>query len=189
MQIWQIWAIIGFIFLFIDMPYPFIPIQLTLTSVVTIGIPSFILALESNKEKIKGHFFINVVSKALPASLTIVLNIIMISILSQLFSLSYEISSTMSVLITASIGFMLLHHISQPFNLLRKILFFSMLSIFIVAIIVFYNLFNIVLLPIVWGIVLVLLIIESIYCYRFLIKHVDWYAKRLLHPKSNEFLR
>ncbi len=181
--------LLSVLILFTSMSYPFMPIQLSLISVVTIGIPSFILALESNKEKIKGHFFINVVSKALPASLTIVLNIIMISILSQLFSLSYEISSTMSVLITASIGFMLLHHISQPFNLLRKILFFSMLSIFIVAIIVFYNLFNIVLLPIVWGIVLVLLIIESIYCYRFLIKHVDWYAKRLLHPKSNEFLR
>ncbi len=179
--------LLSILILFTSMSYPFMPIQLSLISVVTIGIPSFILALESNKEKIKGHFFVNVISKALPASVTIVINIIIISILSKTFFLSYEISSTMSVIITASIGFMLLHHISQPFNGLRKILFGSMLSIFVVAILFFHKLFNLVFIPIVWNVVLVVLIIGSVYCYRFLIKHVDRYAKHLLYPKSNDF--
>ena len=48
--------LLAILFLFIDMPYPFIPIQLTLTSVLTIGIPSFILALEKNHDKVKGSF-------------------------------------------------------------------------------------------------------------------------------------
>ena len=42
--------------LLIGEPYPFEPIQLSLISTVTIGIPSFVLALEPNKERIKGNF-------------------------------------------------------------------------------------------------------------------------------------
>ncbi len=45
------------LFLLIGEPYPFEPIQLSLISTVTIGIPSFVLALEPNKERIKGNFF------------------------------------------------------------------------------------------------------------------------------------
>lgn len=58
-------GILAIIFLFVNMPYPFMPIQLTLISTVTIGIPSFVLALEPNKEIIKGKFLRNVISRAL----------------------------------------------------------------------------------------------------------------------------
>ena len=58
-------SILAIIFLFANMPYPFMPIQLTLISMITIGIPSFVLALEPNKERIKGNFLRNVISKAL----------------------------------------------------------------------------------------------------------------------------
>lgn len=44
-------TLLAICFLFISLPYPFVPIQLTLTSVTTIGIPSFILALEPNKKE------------------------------------------------------------------------------------------------------------------------------------------
>ncbi len=50
-------SILAIIFLFVNMPYPFMPIQLTLISTVTIGIPSFVLALEPNKERIKRQIF------------------------------------------------------------------------------------------------------------------------------------
>ncbi len=42
-------ALLAVLFLLIPLPYPFMPIQLTLTSVFTIGIPSFVLALEPNQ--------------------------------------------------------------------------------------------------------------------------------------------
>lgn len=57
-------SILAIVFLIVNMPYPFMPIQLTLISMVTIGIPSFILALEPNKEKIQGKFLKNVISNA-----------------------------------------------------------------------------------------------------------------------------
>ena len=61
-------TILAVLFVFINMPYPFIPIQLTLINLVVTGIPSVILALEPNKERIKGKFIINVIQRALPTA-------------------------------------------------------------------------------------------------------------------------
>ena len=53
-------TMLAIIFTFLGKTYPFIPIQFTLTSMVTIGIPSFILALEPNNDRIHGNFLKNV---------------------------------------------------------------------------------------------------------------------------------
>ena len=45
--------------------YPLEPSQVSLISMFTIGIPSFVLALEPNKELIRGHFLTNVLVRAL----------------------------------------------------------------------------------------------------------------------------
>ena len=113
------------------------PIQLTLTSVVTIGIPSFILALEPNKERIKGNFFFNVIKEAVPYSLTIVFNILIIMILSSILNFNFEQSSTLCVILTGFTGFTLLYHLCKPFDLIRFTLLITMISLFIFQIIKF----------------------------------------------------
>ena len=50
--------------------YPLEPSQVSLISVFTIGIPSFFLALEQNRNQIHGHFLTNVLIQALPAGIT-----------------------------------------------------------------------------------------------------------------------
>ena len=55
-------TILAIIFVFAHMPYPFMPIQLSLIALVCIGIPSFILALEPNKNMVKGKFIQNVIA-------------------------------------------------------------------------------------------------------------------------------
>ena len=55
-------TILAILFLFLTAPFPFQPIQLTLVNACTIGIPSFILALEPNKERIKGIFILNILT-------------------------------------------------------------------------------------------------------------------------------
>ena len=76
-------TILALMFLFMGEAYPFVPIQLTLISTVTIGIPSFILALEPNNARIRGNFLRNVISKSLPTGITVALNILIISILNK----------------------------------------------------------------------------------------------------------
>ena len=46
---------LALITLFAAFPYPFVPIQLTLISALTIGVPSFFLALEPNHDLVKGQ--------------------------------------------------------------------------------------------------------------------------------------
>lgn len=139
-------TLLAVIFLFLDRAYPFIPIQLTLTSMVTIGIPSFILALEPNNERINGRIIINVLRKSLPTALTIVTNIIIITILPEVIRLTEPEVSTLAVLLTGFTGFMLLYKISVPFNTLRRILFISMIGLFIFGVVVLRDLFSLTLL-------------------------------------------
>lgn len=139
-------TLLAVIFLFLNRAYPFIPIQLTLTSMVTIGIPSFILALEPNNERINGRIIINVLRKSLPTALTIVTNIIIITILPEVIRLTETEVSTLAVLLTGFTGFMLLYKISVPFNTLRRILFITLIALFIFGVVVLRDLFSLTIL-------------------------------------------
>lgn len=134
--------LLAVIFMFLKVQYPFMPIQLTLTSVLTIGVPSFILALEPNHDRVKGHFFSNVLRKAVPGALTIVFNIILIMTLRDIFSISAPQVSTVSVLLTGFSGLMLLFQVCRPFNALRRVLFYGMCLGFVIAFVFFRNLFS-----------------------------------------------
>lgn len=136
-------GILAFLFLFIEMSYPFIPIQLTLASVATIGIPSFVLALEPNKERVKGNFLANVLRKSAPPAFTIILNILLICMFGQTLSLSYAKISTLCLTLTGYTSFILLYKICRPFNRIRLFLFSSMFYLFIYAIFNLTTLFSI----------------------------------------------
>ncbi len=115
-------TMLAVLFLFIQMPYPFMPIQLTLISAVTIGIPAFILALEPNRARIEGNFLKNILMKAVPGGVTIVMNILLAVFLGWKLGLSTEMISTISVLVTGFTGLMLILQLCMPFTLIRKIL-------------------------------------------------------------------
>lgn len=174
-------TLLAILFLFINLPYPFMPIQLTLTSTVTIGIPSLILALEPNKNIVKGRFFVNVIGRALPASLTIVINILLIIIFSQIFHITPEETSTMCVLSNATVGFFLLYQISQPFNLLRKVLFFLMLSLFLLQAIILYKWFSLVFLSFISWIVLLFVLVLGLGIFIKFVKIYETIVQK--HPK------
>lgn len=135
-------SILAVLFIFIDQPYPFIPIQLTLASISTIGIPSFILSFEPNNEIVKGAFLTNVLKRAVPPAFIIVFNIIVITILNLLFHMTYEQASTLSVFMTGMVMFMLLCKICKPLNKLRTSLIVSMFTIFILGFVGMRNVFS-----------------------------------------------
>ena len=139
-------TLLAILFMFLPLSYPFEPIQLTLTSVVTIGIPSFILALEPNNERINGKIILNVLKRSIPTALTIVLNVLIISILPYIIRLTSDEVSTLCVLLTGLTGFMLLYRISLPFNALRRCLFGFLMVLFSVGVIFLRELFSLTLL-------------------------------------------
>ena len=135
-------TLLAILFLFIHMKYPFEPIQMTLTSVLTIGIPSFILALEPNKDRISGNFLHNIMGKAFPGGVSIVLSVALISLLSKLFGVSNSNVSTLSVISTSFIGFLILFNVCKPFNVLRTFLFTLMCAGMLIGVIFFKQLFS-----------------------------------------------
>lgn len=137
-------SLLAIIFVFAHMPYPFMPIQLSLIALVCIGIPSFILALEPNKERVKGRFIKNVISKSIPTALTTVANIIIVALISWYANIPQEVYSTICVILTVLTGFMLLAKISKPFNLLRITLFVSMIGLFIACFMILKDWFSVV---------------------------------------------
>ncbi len=135
--------ILAFLFLFIAVPYPFQPIQLTLVNAFTIGIPSFILALEPNKDRIKGIFIVNILKNAIPAGLTTVVNIIMCIIAMHVFHLDVTEYSTLCVCMTSAAAFMILFQVSVPFNAIRKILFVLMVGGMTIGVTCFRNFYGV----------------------------------------------
>jgi cation-transporting ATPase E len=116
--------------LVISFTYPLEPSQISLISMFTIGFPGFLLAMEPNKSRIKGHFLKNVLIKALPAGLTDVLAVGALVVCGEVFSLPKNDIATASTMLLSVVGFMILTKISAPFNLLKYgIIIFNILGL------------------------------------------------------------
>ena len=163
--------------------------QLSLTSVFTIGITSFVLAIEPNKERISGSFLTNVISKAMPTALTNVINVILIMIIGGILNLSLKETSTLAVILSAFVGFMLLYKISMPFNLIRLGLIVFGISGFLVGILGLPDLFSLSDLTIILWLILILLMIISVINFKYLTgvyyKLKKRYPKFLIRREAN----
>ncbi len=134
--------ILIFICIFASSKYFFIPIQLTLITAFTIGIPSFVLALEPNSDIVKGNFLPKVIGKSLPAALTVVFNVILVMLFKYAFNLNESLTSSLVVFLTGTTGFIFLYKLCQPFNILRICLFIFLICGFTYGATVQYSFFN-----------------------------------------------
>ena len=126
-------TVLGVLFIFLSASYPFEPIQLTFISSITIGIPSFILALEPNNERISGSFLANVLKKSFPSALTMILGVLFLTLFKGPLNLTNPQVSTLSVIVAFAVGFMLMFKLCLPFNALRGALFGTMVAAFFVG--------------------------------------------------------
>lgn len=99
--------------------YPLKPSQITLISMFTIGIPSFVLSLEPNQNLIKGTFFGNVFKMAAPAGITTFISVSSLVIFGQVFEIDPVCISTSCTILVGLVGFMILGKIARPFNTLH----------------------------------------------------------------------
>lgn len=164
-------TVLAILFIFLGELYPFIPVQLSLISVVTIGIPSFLLALEPNNERIKGNFLKNIISRAMPTALTAVLGIIGIVIAHKYNLVPDEIYSSLCVISTGFTGILLLftlarsrksEHKKLPVSKFRLSLSIVLVVLFILGLTVFDWWFNIAPLRIMYKSILRVCIIDFV---------------------------
>ena len=122
--------------LFIDMPYPLLPIQLSLISTFTIGIPSFFLALEPNYARVEGKFMRNVIRRAMPGGLTNLTIVLLAGFFTSTFGLSNEQLNTICVWVMSAVGLVTLYHVSVPFTRLRLAVLAAMMAAMLFSLLV-----------------------------------------------------
>lgn len=135
-------TILAVVFVFWARVYPFVPIQLTLIGALSIGIPSFLLALEPNNNRVKGDFLLNVLRMAIPGGLIVFINIIIMQIFSKLVGASFLQTSTMCILGLAIAALVELYKICQPLNFMRRTMLIVLIGIFACAEIFFKSFFS-----------------------------------------------
>ena len=104
------------------MPYPLLPLHLSLVSCLTIGVPSFVLALEPNKSRIRGRFMTNVLKEAMPGGITNLCMILLLEMFCAVFSFPTEQLYTMSAVIIGFVGILVLFEVCKPMDWKRGIL-------------------------------------------------------------------
>ncbi|MGN0746379.1 MAG: cation-translocating P-type ATPase, partial [Aristaeellaceae bacterium] len=118
--------------LFLPAVYPFQPIQLTLISSLTIGIPSFFLALEPNRERIRGRFLDTVLLRAVPGAAGATLCAVLAMMLEHQ-GWNVDVCSTVATLSAGGIGLMVLLGTCLPFTPMRAALWSAMTLSFVMA--------------------------------------------------------
>lgn len=135
-------VVLSIIFIVLGTGYPFQPSQLTPINALTVGIPTFLLALEPNYTPPAGRFMRNVMEIALPAAICNILLIMTISILGNHLNFSYDTTSTLAVFTIGLIGYCALISISNPLIIRKKIMIGISFALFIITFIFSGNTFG-----------------------------------------------
>lgn len=108
------------------LPYPVQPLQLSLISALTIGVPAFFLALEPNHSRISGRFLPKVLSRALPGGLTDLILLLVVQVFVTVFGLTEGEHSTLSAILLGEVGLLVLYQVCKPFNWKRAVVWTAM---------------------------------------------------------------
>lgn len=103
--------------------YPLESSQMLMIEMFVIGIPTFFLALQPNKNIVKGKFLVNVIQNSLPGSLTIVIEVIIAYMLSKALGFSSAQLVTVTVIVATATYLMILYWASKPFSFKKLLLF------------------------------------------------------------------
>ena len=118
--------LLSVLMLLLPLAYPFQPVQLTLISSLTVGIPSFFLALEPNQEPVRGRFLATVLGRALPGAAAVTVCSALAMGLGELLHWPTDVDSTLATLATAVICLAVLWRVCQPLSLGRACVFGAM---------------------------------------------------------------
>ena len=102
-----------------NIPYPFIPFQMTLLDMFIEGFPSFMILFERNIEKPKESIGNHAMRFSLPNALVIVLSVAGIRLLAPVLDLSLSETFTILYFTTAFISIHMIYRIYKPLNWYR----------------------------------------------------------------------
>lgn len=128
-------TIFAIMFIFLPLAYPIEPIQLTLVGALTIGIPSFLLALEKNHNRIEGDFLKKILGNAMPAGMLVVTSIIFSITLGFVTETSLVYIKGVCAYSLAIGSFINLINVCRPLNRYRTVIIGTLIGLFVMIIV------------------------------------------------------
>ncbi len=130
--------VLAIIACFNGQPFPMMPLHIDFISLLTIGIPSFFLAMEPNYERVEGRFITGVLRRAFPGGLANVFVGVMALTFMDVFDLKLEQVSTICAALLAIVGMEVLYEVSKPVKKFRAIVWWVM-AVGLVACFAFFS--------------------------------------------------
>ncbi len=128
--------VLSIIFLAMQKTYPLATNNLMALEVCIIGIPSFFLALQGNKNIIRGKFLSNVISRAVPGGVALVMGVMSMYLYNVFFNLPMTTADkyppqliSMMVIAITCVGMMVLFRQCEPFNTFRTVLMICVVAL------------------------------------------------------------
>ncbi len=119
-----------------QLPFPFLPRQLTVISTLTIGLPAFLLALAPNTDRARPGFLHRVASFALPVGTVAAVATFASYALARAEGVGLPAARTSATCVLCAIGLWVLALLYRPLTPARRMLLVAMASAFLVVIIV-----------------------------------------------------
>ncbi|TDW20063.1 cation-transporting ATPase E [Breznakia blatticola] len=126
-----------------NIPFPFIPIQITLIDLAIEGFPSFFISFEENNKQVTGTYLKTSLLNALPNALLIIMNIIIVLSIKDSYGFNDEQATAIMYMVVGAISILAVLKACLPFNKLRLFLFWFVAIGFYVAVLLFHSLLKI----------------------------------------------
>ena len=117
---------LALISLLTQFPYPLIPLHMSMISTLTIGVPSFFLAMEPNYDRVYGSFLRGVLRRAFPGGLTNIVLVLAAQVYMSVFGLPGEQISTVCAAMLSIVGLLVLYQVCKPFDKFRRLIWAMM---------------------------------------------------------------
>ena len=105
--------------LILNIPFPFIPIQITLIDLIIEGYPAFFMSFEPDGRKITGRFLPSVMRRAVPNAASILICFLVLLALCLVMPISMTQFHILLYLLVGTVGIQAVFKASWPFNKLR----------------------------------------------------------------------
>lgn len=125
--------LLSVMFALILLPFPYTPIQMSLIGSLAIGLPSFFIALQANKDMVKEGFLQRILVKSLPNGIGITFGVVIASVIMHFNGYNDGKVTTISTVIIGILSMIILLKVSEPLTLMKVCVVICAVGIFVAS--------------------------------------------------------
>lgn len=136
-------VLLSLVCLVLNIPFPFMPIQITLIDLIIEGYPAFFISFEPDNRRITGRFLPSVLRRAFPNAVSILICFVVLLALSWVMPIPTAQFDLLLYLLVGTVGIQAVFKASWPLNRLRTFLCCTMTAGFYLAVFLFHSMLQV----------------------------------------------